>query len=110
MEEVKTTRPKVRGTLIVGLVFESVIIALTCLSPQLVIITLFVPFINVAVLCFPVLGITFGIIGIIDYATKPQTRRKANLVLGIIDTAFPIVFVLGFILLLSTNVLVIRFM
>lgn len=69
------------------------------------------PVIGVFPLSIPIVSITLGICGIAKHFEKNNQNKKIRyLVINIINVAVPLITIITFMVLLSTGVLVIRFM
>ena len=112
MEKTNTSEKAAARIGIVGLILNLIFIVV-CLPFFNVIIfmTILFPVLGLIPLLFPFVGITLGICGIANHFDKENQNKKTKyLVINIINVLIPIITIATITILLSTGVVVIRFM
>lgn len=93
-----------------GLVLNSLfLLYLPILNVVIILSIVFLP-IGIIALLVPISSTTLGIVGICKHTTAKEKDKTRYFVINIINAVLPIVTIAVVIFLLSTNILVIRFM
>ncbi len=112
MEKTNASEKVIARFGIAGLILNLIFIAV-CLPffNIIVFMTILFPVLGLIPLLLPFLGITLGICGIANHFDKANKNKKTRyLVINIINAVLPIIVIATITILLSTGVVVIRFM
>lgn len=112
MEKTNNSEKVIARIGIVGLILNLLFIFVCLPFFNFVILVLILfPVVGLIPLLFPFVSITLGICGIAKHFDKTKEKTKTSyLVINIINVLLPIIVIVTFSILLSTGVVVIRFM